>query len=50
MSNSTELHLTNEIFRILTSVFTILVKFDFHFLELTLEIFSDVITDDLLHF
>ena len=49
MSNFRELHLTNKIFRILTSVFTILVKFDFHFLELTLEIFFDVTTDDLLH-
>ena len=49
MSNFTGLHLTNEIFRILTSVFTILVKFDCHFLELTLEIFFDVTSDDLLH-
>ena len=44
MSNFTELHLTNE-----TSVFTILVKFDFHLLGLTQEIFFDVTTDYLLH-
>ena len=36
-------------FQNFTCVFTILVKFDIHFLRLTWEIFFGVTTDDLLH-
>ena len=36
-------------FRNFTSVFTILTKFDIHFLGLPREIFFGVITDDELH-
>ena len=49
MSNFTKLLLTHEIFRILTCVFSILVKFDIHFLGLPCGIFFGLITDDQLH-
>ena len=47
MSNFTKLLVTHEIFRILTCVFTILVKFDIHFLGLPCGIFFGVSTNIL---
>ena len=39
----------NSNFQYFTRVFTILVKFDIHFLRLPREIFFGVVTEDLLH-
>ena len=50
MSNFSKLHLTHEIFRIFTCVFTILAKFDVHFPGLPWDNFLGLITDDLYYY